>query len=81
MAPDALSHPKLVSTGLDLFAKAKGGHNFATIVFYETGYDLFTLCQAARRAWRIGQPLDCCVYYFYYQARCSSEPWRSWERR
>jgi hypothetical protein len=62
-----LSHPKLVSTGLELFSKAKGGHNFATIVFYETGYDLFTLRQAARRAWRIGQPLDCRVYYLYYE--------------
>jgi hypothetical protein len=61
-----LSHPKLVSTGLDLFSKTAGGHNFATIVFYETGYDLFTLRQAARRAWRIGQPLDCRVYYLYY---------------
>jgi len=62
-----ISHPKLVSTGLDLFSKTKGGHNFSTIVFYETGYDLFTLRQASRRAWRIGQPLDCRVYYLYYK--------------
>jgi hypothetical protein len=62
-----ISHPQLVSTGLDLFSKAEGGHNYATIVFYETGYNLFTMRQAARRAWRIGQPRDCRVYYLYYK--------------
>jgi len=62
-----ISHPQLVSTGLDLFSKAQGGHNYATIVFYETGYNLFTMRQAARRAWRIGQPRDCRVYYMYYK--------------
>ena len=62
-----ISHPQLVSTGLDLFSKAEGGHNFATIVFYETGYNLFTMRQAARRAWRIGQPKDCRIYYLYYR--------------
>lgn len=61
-----LSHPELVKTGLDLFSKAQGGHNYPTIVFYETGYNLFTMRQAARRAWRIGQPCDCRVYYLYY---------------
>jgi hypothetical protein len=63
-----LSHPKLVETGLDLFRiDPEGrGHNFATIAFYQTGYNLFTLRQAAHRAWRIGQPLDCrCVYLYY----------------
>ena len=63
-----ISHPQLVSTGLDLFSKAQGGHNYATLVFYETGYNLFTMRQAARRAWRIGQPRDCRVYYLYYKA-------------
>ena len=62
-----LSHPELVSTGLDLFSKVQGGHNYSTIVFYETGYNLFTMRQAARRAWRIGQPRDCRVYYLYYK--------------
>lgn len=60
-----LSHPQLVSTGLDLFSKS-GSHNYSTLVFYETGYNLFTMRQASRRAWRIGQPLDCRVYYLYY---------------
>ena len=62
-----ISHPKLVSTGLTLFSKQKGGHNFSTLVFYETGYNLFDMRQAARRAWRIGQPNDCKVYYLYYR--------------
>ena len=62
-----ISHPQLVSTGLDLFSKAPGGHNYATLVFYEIGYNLFTMRQAARRAWRIGQPRDCRVYYLYYK--------------
>src|SRR4029077_14172470 len=44
-----------------------GGHNYSTLVFYETGYNLFTMRQAARRAWRIGQPRDCRVYYLYYK--------------
>lgn len=61
-----ISHPKLVETGLDLFDKKQGGHNFSTLVFYETGYNLFTMRQASRRAWRIGQRKDCQVVYLYY---------------
>jgi hypothetical protein len=61
-----VSHPRLVETGLDLFDKA-GGHNFPTLCFYETGYNLFTLRQASRRSWRIGQREDCRIVYFFYQ--------------
>ena len=61
-----ISHPRLVETGLDLFDKA-GRHNFPTICFYETGYNLFTLRQASRRSWRIGQKKPCRVIYFYYE--------------
>jgi hypothetical protein len=60
-----LSHPKLVETGLDLFDKG-GAYNFATLVWYQTGYNLFTMRQASRRAWRIGQRKDCKVVYLYY---------------
>jgi hypothetical protein len=60
-----LSHPKLVSTGLDLFSKEKGGHNFNVLVFFETGYNLFDMRQASRRSWRIGQPKDCEIHYLY----------------
>ena len=59
--------PQLVSTGLDLFSKVQGGHNYNCIVFYETGYKLNMMRQAARRAWRIGQPRDCYIYYMYYK--------------
>jgi hypothetical protein len=61
-----ISHPRLVETGLDLFDKG-GRHNFPTICFFETGYNLFTLRQASRRSWRIGQNKPCRVIYFYYE--------------
>jgi hypothetical protein len=61
-----LSHPRLVETGLDLFDKG-GRHNFPTICFYETGYNLFTLRQASRRSWRIGQSKECRVVYLFYE--------------
>jgi hypothetical protein len=61
-----ISHPDLVKTGLDFF-NWEAGHNFTTIMFYQTGYNLFTLRQASRRAWRIGQKRECRVYYFYYE--------------
>jgi hypothetical protein len=62
-----LSHPQLVETGLDLFTTAKGGHNFSSIGFYQTGYRTFTIRQASRRAHRIGQWKPCKVRYFYYE--------------
>ena len=61
-----ISHPQPVRTGLTLF-DAMGAHNFPSLIFYETGYDLFTLRQASRRSWRIGQKHPCRVYYLYYQ--------------
>jgi hypothetical protein len=62
-----ISHPQLVQTGLDFFGKNPGSHNFNAIAFYETGYNPFTMQQAARRAWRIGQSKDCRVYYLHYR--------------
>jgi SNF2 family DNA or RNA helicase len=61
-----VSHPRLVETGLDLFDKS-GRHNFPTLCFYETGYNLFTLRQASRRSWRIGQKENCRIVYLHYQ--------------
>jgi SNF2 family DNA or RNA helicase len=60
-----LSHPKVVETGVDLFAK-NGNHNFSTLIFYLTGYNTFTMRQASRRAWRIAQTKLCKVFYAYY---------------
>lgn len=54
-----IANPKLVQTGLDLYP-------FATMVFYQTGYSVFTLRQASRRSWRIGQNKDVKVYYLFY---------------
>jgi hypothetical protein len=52
-------HPKLVETGLDLL-------DFPTLYFYETGYSLFTLRQASRRSWRIGQEKPVRVKFLMY---------------
>lgn len=41
-------NPKLVETGLDLIA-------YSTVVFAEMEYSLYTLWQAVRRVWRLGQ--------------------------
>lgn len=60
-----ISHPQLVETGLDLFGK-DGSYNFPTLNFYSTGYNLFTLRQASRRAWRIGQTERCTVNFLHY---------------
>ena len=54
-----IAHPRLVQTGLDLLA-------MADIFFYETGYSIFTLRQASRRSWRIGQNKNVNVKFFYY---------------
>jgi SNF2 family DNA or RNA helicase len=61
-----VSHPRLVETGLDLFDKG-GRYNFPTLAFYETGYNLFTLRQASRRSWRIGQSQPCRIVYLHYE--------------
>ena len=63
-----LSHPKLVETGVDLFDKehTPQSYNFVSLVFFQTGYNLFTLRQASRRAWRLAQTEPCRVYYLYF---------------
>ncbi len=55
-----ISNPELVKLGLDLY-------EYPTIVFFEVGYNIFTLRQAARRSWRIGQKQPVRVYYFCYK--------------
>jgi hypothetical protein len=63
-----MSFPKIVGTGLDFFSPEDFlGHNFSAICFYQTGYNLFEMRQAAGRAWRIKQWKDCQVYYLYYR--------------
>lgn len=52
-----LTNPELVKTGLDLL-------EFPTIAFMQSGYSVYTLQQAARRSWRIGQKADVDVFFF-----------------
>jgi hypothetical protein len=54
-----ISHPRLVQTGLDLWS-------FPDIFFAESGYSIYTLRQASRRSWRIGQWSNVNVKFFYY---------------
>ncbi|HXK03821.1 MAG TPA: helicase-related protein, partial [Verrucomicrobiae bacterium] len=54
-----VGHPKLVSLGLDLL-------QYPDLFFWETGYSLYTLRQASRRSWRIGQRDEVTVRYFAY---------------
>jgi hypothetical protein len=48
-----------LQTGLDLLA-------FPTIFFVQTGYSIYTLRQASRRSWRIGQKERVRVAFFTY---------------
>lgn len=54
-----LSNPNLVKTGLDLL-------DFPTIIFFQCGYSVFTLRQASRRSWRIGQEHPVKVFFMAY---------------
>ena len=54
-----ITNPELVKTGLDLL-------DFPTIVFLQSGYNVYTLQQAARRSWRIGQKESVDVYFLGY---------------
>ena len=53
-------NPSLVETGLDLL-------DFTSIIFYQMGYNLFTMRQASRRSWRLSQSKDVKVYFMYYR--------------
>ncbi len=53
-------HPRLVQTGLDLV-------EFPTICWYETDYSLYTMRQASRRSWRIGQTEPVQVVFMAYR--------------
>ncbi|HFQ92711.1 MAG TPA: DEAD/DEAH box helicase, partial [Anaerolineae bacterium] len=54
-----ISHPKKVETGIDLL-------DFPTIVWMSPHYSVYTVLQASRRSWRIGQTKPVKVYYFAY---------------
>ncbi|MDE2933078.1 MAG: helicase-related protein [Chloroflexota bacterium] len=53
-------HPQLVQTGLDLV-------DFPTVVWFETHYSVYTMRQASRRSWRIGQTEPVQVVFMAYR--------------
>lgn len=55
-----ICNPELVKTGLDLL-------DFPTIIFMQTGYNVYTVQQASRRSWRIGQKHDVKVVFLGYE--------------
>ena len=55
-----ITNPTLVETGLDLF-------DYPTIVWFEPDYSVFTVRQASRRSWRIGQPKPVKVHHLVYE--------------
>lgn len=61
-----ITNPELVKTGLDML-------EFPTIVFMQTGYNVYTLLQAARRSWRIGQRQYVRVLFLGYQGTAQEQ--------
>jgi hypothetical protein len=59
-------NPRLVQTGLDLI-------DFPTIVWLEVDYSIYTMRQASRRSWRIGQRLPVQVIYLAYRGTLQAE--------
>ena len=55
-----ICHPRLVQTGLDLV-------DFPTIYWFETDYSVYTMRQASRRSWRIGQTRPVKVIFMAYR--------------
>lgn len=61
-----ITNPELVKTGLDML-------EFPTIVFMQTGFNVYTVQQAARRSWRIGQKVDVEVLFLGYKKSTQTE--------
>ncbi|TKI53340.1 hypothetical protein FC756_24340 [Lysinibacillus mangiferihumi] len=55
-----ICNPTLVETGLDLL-------DYTSIIFYQVGYNIFTMRQASKRSYRLNQTKDVKVYFVYYQ--------------
>ena len=53
-------HPRLAYAGLDLI-------EFPNIVWFETDYSVYTMRQASRRSWRIGQTEPVKVVFMAYR--------------
>lgn len=69
-----ICNPRCVETGLDFIFEEDGVvYNYPTIFFYQLGYNLFTLWQASRRAYRLIQTEECRVYYMAYAGSIQTE--------
>lgn len=55
-----ITHPKKVQTGLDLL-------DFPTLIWMGQEFSVYTVLQASRRSWRIGQAEPVKVYFFQYR--------------
>lgn len=64
-----ISHPRKVETGLDLLS-------FQTIVWMAVDYSVYTVLQASRRSWRIGQTEPVKVYFYAYESSLQEEALR-----
>ena len=63
-----LCNPRLCETGLDFCWDYQGTtYNFPTLLFYQCGYSLFVVWQAAGRSWRLNQREECRTYYLACQ--------------
>jgi len=60
-----ICNPSLVKTGLDLLS-------FPTIIYFQVGFNIYTLRQSSRRSWRIGQTEDVKVIYLAYSGTAQS---------
>lgn len=59
-----ITNPRCVETGLDLCFQFEGRvYNYPTLIFYQMGYNMFTIWQASRRAYRLNQREECRNYY------------------
>lgn len=63
-----ITNPKCVETGLDFIFKYEGkSYNYPSIIYFQMGYNLFTLWQASRRHYRLSQKEECRTYYLAYR--------------
>lgn len=68
-----ISNPRCVETGLDFIMEYKGRKfNYPTLIFYQLGYNLFTLWQSSRRHYRLNQTEECRTYYMGYRGTLQS---------
>ena len=62
-----ITNPRCVETGLDFCFKHEGvAYNYPTLIFYQISYELATVWQASRRAYRLSQKEECRTFYLAY---------------